>query len=286
MEDTPDGIMLKTNQDSWALATNWHVPGGHSYFAICDGHGEFGDAVSQFTTGYLAKTLTNGLTFHSDLTKSALRRIFLDCDDELKKVLDCSFSGSTAVLALLHNHHLTVAWLGDSRAILGTVDKSGNLGVHSVTHDHKPSVLGERERILASGGRVEPVTVDGSFRGPERVWHANGNAPGLTMTRAWGDTWACQVGVIADPDACSMDLGPEHKYLVLCSDGIVEFMENEEVMRRVHAAHKLGKQPHAIADELVHEAQARWRTREGTVDGERQRVDGEWNERKRGIERG
>lgn len=39
--------------------------------------------------------------------------------------------------------------------------------------------------------------------------------------------------------------------MVLCSDGIYEFMSNDDIMALVHVRAQLGAQPAAIAEQLV-----------------------------------
>jgi len=46
-------------------------------------------------------------------------------------------------------------------------------------------------------------------------------------------------------------LQPEDCYMVLCSDGIYEFMSNNEIMALVHARAQQGAQPADIAQHLV-----------------------------------
>ncbi len=87
--------------------------------------------------------------------------------------------------------------------------------------------------------------------GPTRVWLADKDTPGLSMTRAFGDTVASSVGVIAQPHVLEIALEPEHQYLVLCSDGIYEFMSNDEIVGIVHAEAEKGALPAQIAKLLV-----------------------------------
>jgi hypothetical protein len=65
--------------------------------------------------------------------------------------------------------------------------------------EHNPSIPGERKRLLATGARIEPWRPQGrDFEGPERVWLPGGRAPGLTMSRAFGDELGAQLGVICE----------------------------------------------------------------------------------------
>lgn len=64
--------------------------------------------------------------------------------------------------------------------------------------DHKPGRADERARIEKSGGRVG-ITGPGQ---PHRVFQAGSLAlyPGLAVSRAIGDVWTQQLGVISVPD--------------------------------------------------------------------------------------
>jgi serine/threonine protein phosphatase PrpC len=62
-----------------------------------------------------------------------------------------------------------------------------------------------------------------------RVWLKNENLPGLAMSRSFGDSTACKVGVNAIPEIKVFDLTPEDRVLVIASDGVWEFLENQQV---------------------------------------------------------
>lgn len=70
--------------------------------------------------------------------------------------------------------------------------------------------------------------------GPPRVWLRDVNLPGLCMTRSFGDNVGASVGVIDKPEVVSYEIDPADRYLLVMSDGIFEFMENQEVMELVH----------------------------------------------------
>lgn len=69
-----------------------------------------------------------------------------------------------------------------------------------LSRDHKPNCKDEADRILANGGRIDPLMNGlGLFVGPLRVW-TNQNVPGLAMTRSLGDEIAHSVGVSDKPE--------------------------------------------------------------------------------------
>ena len=91
-----------------------------------------------------------------------------------------NLSGSTGISASFHNGRVTISNVGDSRAILGYQDGSGNSGsgsgndkdAHStllavpLSQDQTPWRKDERERIRRCGGRV--MTLD-QVEGKEEV---------------------------------------------------------------------------------------------------------------------
>lgn len=57
--------------------------------------------------------------------------------------------------------------------------------------------------------------------------------PGLAMTRSMGDGVAHSVGVTADPEVMQFTLSTNDKFLVIASDGVWEFLSNEDVAKIV-----------------------------------------------------
>ncbi len=92
---------------------------------------------------------------------------------------------------------------------------------------------------------------DGVPVGPLRIWLADVNIPGLSMTRSFGDKVAATVGIIAEPEIVERELHPQDRYLVLCSDGIHEFLENEQIIGMIHTRAQAGAQPHEICAHMV-----------------------------------
>jgi serine/threonine protein phosphatase PrpC len=133
---------------------------------------------------------------------------------------------------------LTVANIGDSRVILGRASHgdagsgAGKLKAVEVSVDHKPDREDEMKRIVAHGGRVFAVEYDDGVDGPPRVWLGHMDIPGLAMARSLGDTVAHTAGVISDPEMHSVTLTSDDKVMVWASDGLWEFMSNQEVSER------------------------------------------------------
>lgn len=100
----------------------------------------------------------------------------------------------------------------------------------SLTTDHKPSDLLEWERIESVGGIIDSFKDDdGNDIGPSWVWAPDDDMPGLAMSRSIGDGLAHLYGVIPDPDIECVSITHEDKFLIIASDGVWEFLTNQQV---------------------------------------------------------
>jgi len=61
------------------------------------------------------------------------------------------------------------------------------------------------------------------------VWLQKEEIPGLAMSRSFGDKVAHSVGVSAEAEVQSFLLGVHDKFVVIASDGVWEFLSNEDV---------------------------------------------------------
>jgi serine/threonine protein phosphatase PrpC len=135
------------------------------------------------------------------------------------------------------------------------------LDVVALNRDHKPELPDEAERVIKRGGRID------SFRdyynnnepiGPLRVWLKSEEIPGLAMTRSMGDKLAHSVGCTAEPEVMEFLLGPHDKYVVIASDGVWEFLSNEEVAEIVFPFFEQNA-PEAAANALVKASFKKWK---------------------------
>lgn len=94
--------------------------------------------------------------------------------------------------------------------------------------------------------------------GPQRVWLAHEDVPGLAMSRSLGDYVAQSVGVIPDPEILEYEITPDDLFLVIASDGVWEFMPNEEVAKIALPFYSKSA-PEAAANALVKEAYKKWK---------------------------
>lgn len=231
---------------------------------VFDGHGSNGHIVSQFLKDQIPKFLESEISKHIS-PRLALSNVFACITNRIQKEMAarCSYSGSTACITFIQGNSIHCANLGDSRAIIGHENYDGNFLAIPLSRDHSPSVLEERERIINSGGRVEACKdATGADVGPLRVWLKNQRAPGLAMTRAFGDFVAASVGVISIPDIYSRELEHGDRYLILASDGVWEFISNEEAVEIVRQCDNAKD----ACRRLMEESRRRWISEEGSID--------------------
>eukprot|EP00955_Chlamydomonas_euryale_P083991 363911-Chlamydomonas_euryale.AAC.1 len=103
----------------------------------------------------------------------------------------------------------------------------------------------------------------GEEMGPHRVWLQSAWIPGLAMSRALGDVLAHQVGVSSEPEVSVTELDLTHKFIILASDGVWEFITSQEAVDIVAQSPTVDDGCRALVDE----AHQRWLTEEdGVVD--------------------
>jgi len=239
-----------------------------SFFGVCDGHGANGHKVSSFIKDNLPKVLDRETKRRNKVSLSKLiKEVFISVNCSLlnEAMTDTQFSGSTCASLLFFPDKVFSANVGDSRAILAKFSQNEWKSL-ALTRDHKPSEKDEAKRILNKKGRIEAfVDEEGEYVGPQRVWLADQNVPGLAMSRSFGDQVAAQVGVTSEPEVFEFPFGMEDRFVVIASDGVWEFISNEECVNIVKEFYD-AKDVASAAEFVVEEATRRWHKEESVVD--------------------
>jgi len=231
-----------------------------------DGHGAYGDPISEYVKKIFEKSLTQHPAFASDV-KRAITEVILDIELELfsgKLGINCEYSGSTFNMIIIRGYHITVANVGDSRCTLVTrgARKGEFIGV-PLSVDHKPEHEDEKCRIIESGGRVFPVKYPDGHVGPERVWLGDKDIPGLGMSRSLGDRVVHSVGVMSTPEFFERDLNPaEDIAVVVATDGLWTVLSDAEVAKHTISC----REPSSVVGLLLREAHNRWLLAGDSVD--------------------
>ena len=265
----------KINQDTALVHLSVGDIKGFNLFGVLDGHGSQGHYVSQFCREYFIRVMTkyaesckqSKLTTPEAIYNELKRTKFAYIIDAFNKAdthmeqqkFDYKFSGTTCNIVFQFNKHLVCASVGDSRGIL-IYDKGdkNNTGIFPLSTDHKPDLPGEIERIKLHGGVVEQIIDnEGNKVGPQRVWKAGLNYPGLAMSRSLGDFEAKEAGVISSPQITEYTINHSSKYMIICSDGVWEFIQNEQV-RELGNAFLIKNDIAGFCTELVKFAMHSW----------------------------
>mmetsp|Transcript_16093 Transcript_16093/g.40948 ORF Transcript_16093/g.40948 Transcript_16093/m.40948 type:complete len:382 (+) Transcript_16093:98-1243(+) len=249
------------NQDSWMVLK---VESDVSIYGVFDGHGKQGHDISNYVKDTLPKLILKDERFKTKHMKEMLMDSFkkvqqlVAAQDRAKK-FNAQMSGTTATL-VVHDHtqgKLTIAHVADSTCVLGSVKDAESGEGKALTRDHKPNLSEERARIEKAGGRV---VFDGYAN--HRVYAKNGRYPGLNMSRCLGDLMGhADAGCSCEPEVSVHEIQPKDKILLLCSDGVWEFIKPQDAINLVWQ-----REPHeamATAETLAKAAWDRWIQEEG-----------------------
>lgn len=202
------------------------------FAAVFDGHG--GSCVSTYLSEKLYEKINHQLINNekkddndqdsiSFLTKT-MSGAFREVDEEILKIDDYQYQGSTAVAIWVHEDSdkgrtLVSANVGDSRAVLSHQKQAIDL-----TKDHKPNDAEERKRILAQGEKIE--------------WDPYCNVHrvrNLSLSRAIGDRFAKPV-VSGQVDIKTFPLNDTggDDFVVLASDGLWDVFTSQECVHYIN----------------------------------------------------
>lgn len=170
-----------------------------SLYGVIDGHG-----------GYQSSSISASLI--PVLFEQSETKLIVDMSTILKQVNEQLYKkqvsdGAAVVLALVTPSSISVAHLGDARALI--VKKDGS--VATLTYDHKPTERSELD-VLKDGR---------AFVASERL------SSHLAISRAIGDFMID--GVSRTPDMTRYDITSNDYRLVLACDGVFDVMNNNDI---------------------------------------------------------
>ena len=272
----------KTNQDSFAFFSNINNLTNFNIFGVLDGHGAEGHFVSRFASKFIPYQIMNNPEIKNlrepEMIYNKLKnnnyqiivKAYLDCDIALQKVnFDAKESGSTCNLIINIGNKIICANTGDSRAIVvfdDYLDNNVNYKCIPLSVDFKPEMPEEMSRIILHGGEVRQIKNElGEGVGPYRVWKRGEGYPGLAMSRSIGDLNGKKIGVIPNPGIVEYQLCEKSKYIVVCSDGVWEFLHNENV-KNIGNKYYRENNPSGFCHELVNTSFCLWEKNDIVID--------------------
>ena len=129
---TRTGSMLKINkaqnQDSFIISANLQGVKGQYLFAVCDGHGDQGHFVSRMIKSKLPSIVEKTLDL-SKKTKNFYSQVLTESIQEvndyiLESEIETDLSGSTLISTLIIGDVLVCGNVGDSRAVLASLNNN------------------------------------------------------------------------------------------------------------------------------------------------------------------
>ena len=251
---TEENNKPKINQDSYIVIPKVNDIENFSIFGVLDGHGPHGHLVSKYvsqniidniTTNALINSSKNVEDIYLSLKKNnfaIIKNAFIAADENIKNCdFDIDESGTTCVLLIILGPHLICANVGDSRCVLNFTENTNDpelsqLKVLPLSKDFKLNLPEEKARIIKAGGLVEQLK----------------------------DSLG-ELGVIAEPGILEYNLNEGVKFIVLGSDGIWEFLSNEEV-KDIGKMFYLNCEARDLCEELYSSSLIKWKCNDDTVD--------------------
>ena len=271
---------MKINQDTYLFIQGINGVKDFNIFGVLDGHGPEGHFVSQLVSRYiqlefqriksLDKIKDVNIIYEklSSNNFSIIKDIFINADNFLRdQEIESKNSGTTCVLVIHIGFHIICANAGDSRAILiYDKNKEHDYKVFPLSVDSKPELKEEKERIKKMGGKVGKIKNQyGKEIGPYRVWVKSKDYPGLAMSRSIGDFNGKNIGIIPDPQIIETNFGININYIVVCSDGVWEFLKNDDIMLLGNKYYEENN-PRGLCKEIVDYSTKCWQKEDSVID--------------------
>eukprot|EP00445_Apocalathium_hangoei_P033813 CAMPEP_0203951986 /NCGR_PEP_ID=MMETSP0359-20131031/85737_1 /ASSEMBLY_ACC=CAM_ASM_000338 /TAXON_ID=268821 /ORGANISM="Scrippsiella Hangoei, Strain SHTV-5" /LENGTH=844 /DNA_ID=CAMNT_0050884797 /DNA_START=19 /DNA_END=2553 /DNA_ORIENTATION=- len=238
------------NQDNYFILHKGPI----QIYGVADGHGPFGHLVSFRLVQTLPHFITTSQHYEKDWA-ACLKEAFLSAQSDLLNLcerhnVNVEASGAAGSVLVFEGPRIHIAHIGDAGAMVASWNRHDSHAVYG-SKDHKPQVPEEQARLEAAGSEVREVD-ESSYR----IYLKGTTFPGLTMSRAFGDT-AC-AGVLQEPEYKEILLQPKDEYYaIVASDGIWEFIEYEKAVDL--SAKKLRlKGPRETARFMVDASRKRW----------------------------
>ena len=222
---TDVGMCRKINEDNYYVKADGAFP----YAIVADGMGghKAGEIASMMVVDVIRNHLENSLSEDQDYVEAGetVRKAFISANNIIYKYAENHYKimgmGTTATLAMVFKGRIITAHVGDSRAY--TIDKNE---IKQITRDH--SYVQE----LVSMGKI---TKEEAKRHPKKNF----------ITRAMGAEETVKVDVNIRPY--------NGETILLCSDGLVNFVDDEEIKDIVQKRGSLKKK----TEQLVNTANSR-----------------------------
>ena len=210
---TDPGCVRPQNQDAYQLE---QLDRNTLLAVVCDGMGgaKSGNIASSLAVDVFVQEVRRTWTssMHQEkinqMLHSAAKLANFTVFDQSQQFEEFDGMGTTLVAVLVHNRHVTIAHVGDSRAYRVNAD-----GIWQMTRDH--SLV----QMMVERGELSQEMAK-SYPGKNFITRAIGTEP------------------IVDCDISNLELS-KGEFLVLCSDGLSNVLDDQEILFEViHGVNK------------------------------------------------
>lgn len=216
---TDIGKRRKINEDNYYVNKSNSFP----YAVVADGMGghQAGEVASKMLVDIIRERLNEGLSEELDYVEvgELIRRAFISANSLIYNYAKTHYQvmgmGTTATLAMIYQNKIITAHVGDSRAY--KIDSD----IKQITKDH--SYVQE----LLARGEISPEMAKNH---PKKNY----------ITRAMGAEDTVKVDISIIPY--------NGEVLVLCSDGLINYVDDDEIKQYVKKEKTLGDAAKAMAD--------------------------------------
>ena len=204
---TDPGCVRTQNQDAFAME---QLDRNTALCVVCDGMGgaKSGNIASSLAMDVFVqevrRTWTASMTQEkiNQMLHSAVKLANFTVYDQAQQFEDFDGMGTTLVAVLVHNRHVTVAHVGDSRAY-----RVNSEGIWQMTRDHSlVQMMVERGELTQEMAKTYP--------GKNFITRAIGTEP------------------IVMCDVANLELS-KGEFIVLCSDGLSNVLDDQEILFEV-----------------------------------------------------
>ncbi|KAL6586519.1 putative protein phosphatase 2C 48 [Orobanche minor] len=226
-----------------------------TFVGIYDGHA--GPEASRFINGRLFEHIKRFTTDNQEISAGVIKNAYLATEEEFLSVVKKQWEtrpqiasvGSCCLVGVVCNGLLYVANAGDSRVVLGRVEK-GDKEIKAVqlSDEHNASFASVREELHSLHPDDPEIVVL-----KHKVWRVKGI---IQVSRSIGDAYLKKTEfnrvplqpkfrltepfekpiLLAEPSIHVQKLHPDDQFLIFASDGLWEHLSNQEAVEIVHTS--------------------------------------------------
>ncbi|CAI0471645.1 unnamed protein product [Linum tenue] len=224
-----------------------------SFISVYDGHA--GSEASKFVSHNLFFNLKNIVSERREVSESVLKKAFSTTEEDFLSLVKKQWMnnpqiasvGTCCLAGVLHDGVLFVANAGDSRAVLGRVERgSKRASAVQLSNEHNVNIASVREELYALHPDDSQVVIM-----KHKCWRVRGL---IQVSRSIGDVYLKRAEfqrepllpkfrlaetfekpiLNSEPEVTVHKLQPEDHFVIFASDGLWEQLSNQEAVDIVH----------------------------------------------------